>query len=386
VKTLLIHIGDPKTGTSSIQQVLMDQAYDSPNRSIDYQPWLNAFQLANSLSDADKGEDTGKLFNSVAAWLATSHSDLSVMSAEQFFCVDPVILQQALETYLPEYASTARVVAYVRPHPGRFLSHFVQLSKTGVDWSDMDARFDRMTSKNGLRYTDRFLAWRRTFGDRFTLRPMVRDVLFNRDVVADFFQTALQGAPFTLHPAASSNESPSLQVLAGLREMYAVLALKGVPVYLRKTVGQYLVNKLSAASGRKGTKLCLSTALYERIRAHCQDDAMALDDAFFSAPVMTTALADAAKDTVATAMSLAADSHYTPQSLIKLRRVSQRLATLLAKDGDLWRSSFFLDIKQRSDSTKLRHRIMEHDDQLKAIEAALARATRILTEEFLLPT
>lgn len=381
-KTLVFHIGDPKTGTSSIQQVLMDGAFSSPDVSIDYQPYLNAFPLANSLADPDSAHNQAPLFGAISAWLAASDTEVSVISAEMFFRVDPVMMQQALEVFLPDHAASARFVAYVRPHAARFLSQFVQISKTGMYWGDMATLFDRMVKKETLLYHQRFSAWRRVFGDRFTLRPMVRGELHDRDVVADFLNVALQGAPFTLHPSGSFNESPSLEVLTGVREMHRVFNRNGVPLEVRQTVGQYMVNKLNAAVKGQGTKPRISKDILERIHAHCEADAVAMDAAFFGRPILQQALSDAMQDGVDTAMPLAANRYYAPESLAKLRRVSERLSKMFAEDGELWRAEFFRQIKQRPDSDALQLQVEHRAVQLHRIGDALERLTRILTTEF----
>jgi hypothetical protein len=381
-KTVVFHIGDPKTGTSSIQQVLMDQAYRSETLSVDYQPYLNAFPLANSLAEPEKAHNRAALFGVISAWLATSKTDVSIISAEMFFRVDPVVMQQALDEFLPEHAASARFVAYVRPHAARFLSQFVQISKTGMYWGDMNTLFDRMVKKETLLYHQRFLAWRRVFGDRFTLRPMVRSELHGQDVVADFFNVALQGAPFTLLNTGSFNESPSLEVLTGVREMQRVFNRNGVPLEVRQAVGQYMVNKLNAAANGQGTKLRVSKEILDRLQAHCQADAAAMDADFLGGSILQNALSGARKDSVDAALPLAVKRCYPPESLAKLRRVSERLAKLFNEDGALWRAEFFRQIKQRPDSDTLRQQVEHRAMPLKNINGALDRLTGILTTEF----
>lgn len=386
MKTLVFHIGDPKTGTSSIQQVLMDGAYTTPGISVDYQPYLNAFPLANALADPERTHNQAPLFAEIAGWLGRSEADISVISAEMFFRVDPVALQTSLEEFLPEHAASVRVVAYVRPHAARFLSQFVQVSKTGMYWGDMPTLFDRMAKKETLLYHRRFTAWRGVFGDRFTLRPMVRGELHQGDVVADFFNVILQGGPFTLGTSGASNESPPLEVLSGLREMHLVFNRNGVPLDMRQAVGQYMVNKLNLAAKGQGTKLRINSEILDRIQAHCQADAAAMDADFFGKPVLQKALADAMGDGISAALPLNPKRFFSPKSLTTLRKVAEDLSKLFQQDGELWRAEYFRQIKQRPDSEALRQRVVYGAARLQNISDALDQLTRILTTEFAVRT
>ena len=56
-----------------------------------------------------------------------------------------------------------------------FLSAYMQRTKAGMFQGDMETFFARTQGENLLHYAPRFDRWRDVFGDRFTLRPMIRE-------------------------------------------------------------------------------------------------------------------------------------------------------------------------------------------------------------------
>lgn len=381
-KTIVFHIGDPKTGTSSIQKALQERSFTSPLVTLDRPDQLNAYPLANALSDPGQAETRDKRFGDAAAWLAASPADIGVISAEMFYRVDPVVMQDAIAHYMPDHAKTARIVAYVRPHAQRFLSQFVQVSKTGQYWGDMQTLLDRVAKKDLLVYTPRFTAWRKVFGDRFTLRPMVRDALHNNDVVADFFKQVVGNLPFEVAPGTRVNESLPLEVLAGLRCAHATLNRLKVTNENRQSVGQYYVNRLNALSEGRGTKIRLSAAIYKQIADLYRADAEAMDKAFFGWPILQTALERDGQDTVPVMMSADAQSHFAPEAIFAIRHEAEHLAVLLDLQRSAWRKAFLRDIGQLPRNPAPGPRLPARTRHLNDIEALLGNIARIITQDF----
>lgn len=350
-KSLVLHIGDPKTGTSSIQHVLLNRLYDS-EITVDYPDQLNAFPLANALSDPKQAAFRTPRWGRLAAWLHASQADVAIVSAEQFFRVKPAVLQAALDEFLPDHARSIRIVAYVRPHTKRLLSAYMQRTKAGLYQGDLQGFFDRSKRENLLHYAPRFAQWRGTFGDRFTLRPMIRTQLKDGDVVADFIGLALQGAAFTLHGTVDANPSVPLEYLTGLREVQAVLKRNAVATGTRQSVGDRINHSLATLGPGTGTALRLPQALYAQVHAYCAEDAAALDAAFFDSPLMTDALNSAAADALAIGQPLLAQHHYSGQTLVQLRKQARQLATLFKKRPTAWTVAYEHEIGQRPANDK----------------------------------
>lgn len=347
-KSLVLHIGDPKTGTSSIQEVLRRGLWDCPTVPLAYPEQLNSFPLANALSDPKQADQRAARWGKIAEWLRASQADVAVVSAEQFFRVDPRALMDTLSEFLPEYIPNLRIIAYVRPHASRLVSAFMQRSKAGLFQGDMQTFFDRTKAENLLRFAPRFAHWRATFGADFTLRPMIRAQLRDGDVVADFMHFSLNGAPFTLRDHVEANSSLPLEHLVGLREVQAVLKRNKIAPGTRHSIGDHISRSLVRMHPGAGTKLQFSQSLYQDILAWAMDDAEALDRDFFGGqPLMALALKDAAEDAAPTPQNSAATTHYEDKVIQSLRQKGRQLVTMFNKHPSAWTIAFEREIGQR---------------------------------------
>ncbi len=336
---LILHIGDPKTGTSSIQEVLFKRAFECESMSLDYPELLSAVVLANSLKANKRAGLKEKQFAKYANWLSESRADVAVISAEQFAPVDPELVQQTFQSFMPDQAGDMQVVAYVRPHVSRFVSAYAQRTKDGALFTDIDSFFENQKTENVLNYHTRFMKWQAVFGDRFVLRPMVREALQDGDVVADFLGIALAGAPFRILGETQSNSSLSVEHLSGLRLVQKVLRKFEIANSTRQAVGSR-INTLISATGAKGTKLLPSKALYDRIAENCMADAENMDRDFFGKPIMVPALIAAGNDTVQDKMDHTVKAFHAPEAIVALRGHARRLAKMLLDQPGIWDAAF----------------------------------------------
>lgn len=375
-KSLVLHIGDPKTGSSSIQEVMRNRLWESPSVTVAYPDQLNSFPLANALSDPKQAEHRVARYAKLASWLAASDADVAVVSAEQFFRVDPETLLSTLTEFLPDYLPTLRIVAYVRPHASRLLSAFMQRGKAGLYQGDMETFFKRTKGENLLIYAPRFQSWRDTFGDRFVLRPMIRSQLRDGDVVSDFLDIVLGGAPFKLRGAVEANPSLPLEYLAGLRDVQAILKRNQIPNGTRHSVGDHVGMTLARMHPGAGTKLQVTQELYQDLKAQCLADAEALDAAFFGGqPLMAQALEEAGGDALAVKQVLAVKSHYSDETIQTLRQKSRNLVSLFKKRPSAWTIAFEREIGQRPaapEDKPLPPAVRTHIEKVNAILSDIA--------------
>ncbi|MEO8243064.1 MAG: hypothetical protein ABI832_12200, partial [bacterium] len=336
---LTLHIGDPKTGTSSIQGALFNRRFECDSKTLDYPATLSAFMLANTLKKRRRASQKDQRFADIAAWLAASKADVAVISAEQFSTVDPATVLQAFQEFIPDHAESMRVVAYARPHVSRFLSAYAQRTKVGTLFSDLDSFFSEEKNANLLNFHSRFLKWRDLVGDRFVLRPMVRPELLDGDVVADFLGIVLEGAPFRILGEAESNSSLPMEPLSGLRLVHQVLRKFEIGEGTRQAVGSKITTFVAAA-GNKGTKLQPSKALYAKLADYCMADAEKLDRDFFGKPIMVSALVAAEKEAVDGNYSGQAKDFYPAEVVKVLRGHGRKLAKLFQTQPGIWDAAF----------------------------------------------
>lgn len=338
--SLLFHIGDPKTGSTSIQRTLFDGTWDCPTRSLASPPSLSAYKLANAIRGDLDHEEIATQFTALARWARKSEADVLVVSAEQFSSVRPQVLLEAVETFLPNLAPEMRVVAYVRPHVGRFLSAYSQRTKVGTQFGDLLDFFKYLYRNGESNYHGRFTKWRKTFAERFTLRPMVRDKLVDGDVVTDFLTLALQDAPFTLTAKSLTNLSMAIEPLSGLRTVQKRLLESGIGQGTRHIVGSTLNSLVQAQGSAKGTRLRINKRLLNRVRRYEVADAKRLDLDFFGGPVMVPALDLDESDLAEEVMDADASRYFFPERIAAMEQHGDALARLLGDRPYVWEQAY----------------------------------------------
>lgn len=347
INGLVIHIGDPKTGTTSIQKALQARACTCDSITIEPQEELNASALANCLIPNKSPQKYEKEFQKKRRWAAKADADLGIISAEFFSGVDPQVLMKALHEFLPDYADSTRIISYVRPHSARALSGYAQRVKTGT-YNDTLKKFVKFLMKRPLlNYHPRFQRWQDTFDDRFTLRPFVRDEMQAQDVTKDFFHHALGGAKFTLREQEKANESLSVEEISAMRMIQHVLIDRKVPKFLCLSLGAAIARDLAKIPERPQTKLRLDRVSAARLRSRFRDDARKLDDQYFGKPLMETELHRALESSVPEVQSLQAEDYFCTASIDEMGRIAGEIADLVLDKPHAWRQDYQLKKGQR---------------------------------------
>lgn len=355
IRSLVFHIGDPKNGSTSIQQALQARAWHCAQTTIIPQEELNASALARALDpEFTTPEKYQRQIGAKKKWVAENTGDLGVISAEFFFSVPPETLMAMLRKEFPEQAATARVIAYVRPHAPYAVSSFAQGLKTGMFTTGtrhgLAGFIEHRTQRDRLTYLDRFSQWRKVFEERFTLRPFIREDMAGGDVVQDFFTTLLREEPFTLSPIPASNQSLTLEELAGIRVLQSALIARKVPVFLRLSLGGAIGQGLARQTERTKNRLSLHRAGAEMLAETCRTDATALDAAFFEGAPMTRALEQAVSTARPDPQSLEPEDYFSPAAMKDLRRLAAQIAKRLAKRPHAWRQQYQARIGQRPET------------------------------------
>lgn len=350
---LVFHLGDMKTGSTAIQTALSSKGWKCDSVKLLYPAGsrVSHITFAQSLSGRVDASRTAKLANAIADEIAAHpEADVAVISAEHFENVDPKALKSAIEAHFPGKLETARFIAYVRPHADRFPSTYAERVKTGMFVGTLEELYAVLHARENFVYTPRFTAWRETFGSAFELRPMIRDLLYRKDVVADFMSFALQSEDFTLSEAPDANESLSLENLSIVREFHVKLndgKNKGLPY--QSTVGRALARRMNESAFREGTKVRIHRSLAEKVREQYAADAAALDAAFFTGTPMSDALKAAPGKAVAEAQSVRIEDHFTAREQYLINTFLGQTAVLLKADPEFLADS--LRVEHRSKVT-----------------------------------
>ena len=338
VRRLAVHIGDHKTGSTSIQYAFAAGQVGLGGAAIAYPTDLNHSYLRKHLAAWGTGptEEAERVFRRLARRIRQSGAPGALISAEALEGTDPGVLKAVLERFFTRAARETRVIAYVRPHGPRFLSNFAEQVKIGFFSGDLEAYLTHIRARERLDYAPRFAALRAAFGADFILRPMLREALKSGSVLEDFVHHAFGPEAAITPGAGAANESLSLEDLMRLKVLQSRLSAQ--PQKLRHAVGwevARLAGALPAPATR--TKLHLHRSLAEQIRAAYLEDARALDADFFDGkPLMEDALTEAVDSAPAEAQPLEPEAWFSAGEMRSLALYADFAASLLTEKGTNW--------------------------------------------------
>jgi hypothetical protein len=338
VTKLVFHLGDLKTGSTSIQTILASKGWTCESVKLFYPlaAQVSHIDLALSMTGPEPTLQAALLFAGILEAINQNPCDVAVISAEHFENVDPVCLQQLLNEGAPHLAADARFIAYVRPHADRIRSTYAERMKLGSFSGTMAEMMERMGEAHKFTYAPRFLAWRRTFGSAFELRPMVRELLFKQDVVADFMRLALGTEDFTVAEIPDPNESLSVENLSILVHLHKAMPGPGKIGTARATLSRSLSRRMNAGKFRSGTKLQMHRALAEKVLQTYAKDAARLDAAFFTGTPISDSLKDAPAKAVEKEQSLRIEDHFSEREQFLIDMWSSQLATVAKAAPEIW--------------------------------------------------
>ena len=344
-KTLVFHIGDHKTGSTSIQQAFALNKVTLTGRTLFYP----GRQAHNHLGAAFRAqakpkpkaahEKALKSITNIANRLRKSDADVCLISAESFEQVKPQAFHDILTRHFADICDDIRVVAYVRPHSARILSSFAERIKIGSSQAlngTPETFFTESQKAERFHYGPRFSAWRDLFGESFILRPMIGDQLHQGSVVSDFVRYGLGQEDFQLAPLERSNQSLCLEDLMRLKLLHSCFT--DHPHKLTHSLGwemSRLLDSLPPLQVR--TKLRLDKGLARDVHAAYLADARAMDREFFGqTPLLETELTKAIDTAGETAQSLDPSDWLDPGEVRSLSLMAQLVAGMTEKNPGKW--------------------------------------------------
>jgi len=341
-KTLVIHIGDHKTGSTSIQTAFAQGNVTLKGRSVFYSAKIAHNMLKTQCQAyARLNKPAGRkraiaVFEKLARKIRKSDADFCLISAEALEGVEPTLFHDVVTSYFAGVVDEVRVVAYVRPHAARLLSNFSEQTKIGGFSGGLEPYVQLAQEKGRFYYQPRFAAWRAAFGDAFMLRPMIRDQLVDGSVVHDFIRHGFGETGFQVTGNAPANESLSLQDLMRLKVLQSCCTR--YPQKLRHALGwefSRVVATLPPCETR--TKLTLHKALAEDIHDFYLNDARALDAEFFDGvSLMETELDKAVTTAPEAAQPVEPEAHFSASELRALHLLSEMVAGMLENGSANW--------------------------------------------------
>ncbi|TDE34248.1 hypothetical protein [Antarcticimicrobium sediminis] len=359
-KTLVFHIGDRKTGSTSIQLAFAQGQVSLKGHSLFYPSKLAANALGTQCTtygDANTPQmrrQAAKPLQKLADQVRRSEADFIVISAEAIEGVKVELFHDVVQTFFADTADDIRVIGYVRPHAARLLSTFAERTKVGLPRALENSLDEFCTLKKDegeFIYLPRFSAWRQMFGENFLLRPMIRNALYRKSVVDDFVHHAFGGIEFEISGTEAANESLCLEDLMRLKVLQKKIRRARD---LRLKLGWEFARQLGTLPpSPTRTKLQLHRSLAEDLRATYQEDARAMDRAFFDGkPLMETELQRAVETAVDQPQSTEPEDYFTASELRSLEVMSKIISGLLENKEVNWPA--FLHQKRIRDAAPIR--------------------------------
>lgn len=345
---LVLHLGDHKTGSTSIQAALASGRVQAEGLRLCYPrgPARRAHhnQLVRAMRRSGRDAESAAEVARYAAEIRAAGADVTILSGESFEAIRPGIVRRCLARHLPEFTGRTSLVVYLRPHAERLVSSFAEQVKQGFFHGDLEDFLAAARAEGWLCYAPRLRRWREVFGDALTVRPMIRSHLKDGDVVADFLACALPGVAVTRPPMTPQNAKPGLAHLAVLRALQAAVAPlrgRGPGSFEPMKVLGWRAAQMLADDPAPGPAPALHRALAETVVAAYAEDAAAVDAEFLGgAPVMSAALAEAPARAVPEPQSLRLEDHFSPQTVAAIRAWIGLVADLYAHRPADWPAHF----------------------------------------------
>lgn len=319
VKNLVIHLGDVKAGSTSIQNTLYEKTWVSNSTTLICPGGPNHYKLANAVKNSIGAENITDRAAPLVQAFADSNADVGVLTAELFQSCDPVEFKEMIANNFPEHLESVRLICYLRPHIDRTLSMYAQNVKRGKFSGTLNGYHNRQMKRGAFMYSDGYNKWKEVFGDQFTLRPMVRETLFENCVVRDFLNFALNGQPFKLTKEPNHNPSMSVKELSVIRELHFIFESPKKISKIQQRLGGHFSRLLVEGRPEDQEKVALHEGLVEKIIEDYTEDAKLIDDAFFTDAPMTKSLISYRSKAIAKQQSIKLDKNFGPVQAHSIR-------------------------------------------------------------------
>ncbi|MDP5307689.1 hypothetical protein [Paracoccus spongiarum] len=279
---LVLHIGDTKAGSTTLQHVLTRGRDGAMGFDIAF-PGRDANH--NAVADALRAVDGGPGPAECRRRLARFRADLRaapsaaccVISAENLSFLAPARLREFIEAELRPHAGRIEIVHYLRPHVARMRSGYAESVKIGLEFRPFPDFVQQTTRQGRFCRSGVVQACRETFGDAYIPRPLIRAHLVGGDIVTDFLALAT-GAAQRPPQAPSLNQSLDCVALGEIQRLQSGIRTRSRG--LRHAVGYEFARRYARQPSPVPTpRLGILPRAAGRLDGRYRRDAIALDRA-----------------------------------------------------------------------------------------------------------
>ncbi len=208
-KQLIIHIGSPKTGSTSIQGFLKTNPDTLKSLGINYVKAGRTNIAHNSMRSSFRRGKGPKVCAQIKQEIESSDKPVQILSSELFFTP---VMAEPLANGLPEHMrKSVKILCYIRRQDKYLEALYKQFVKNGRIAPDpLEFYENRLES---LAYSQTLDAFADQFGtENIIVRPYERHHFTNGDVVEDFMGHTGAPLPDGVDRAADSNRTLSIEV------------------------------------------------------------------------------------------------------------------------------------------------------------------------------
>jgi hypothetical protein len=345
VTTVYIHIGAPKTATSTLQAILARKAGKLAKAGVLY-PALPRHGDAHHVLVCDLIEKfqgsrmpdfwygqfpRGQAWASLREEIAGQGDDLQsvVISSELFFGQSRKLRPMLAEIKEHLAGHTVKIVCYLRRQDQLYSSFFNQDVKGARQWADGPYQFYETHQIFQHTYFELLNIWGETFGpDNIVVRPYEPVQWLDGDIVADFCDAT--GIPALKSGSLESNES------LGPNQLYAKQCLNKVGY--DKAINDDVLRLLTRLLPENPVKdtMYVHAGLYRRYKKAWEETNSKLSQAYLQGETLFQQAMPAAQDLVAFRVDDAVLTDYLHQTVRQLpREKSPALQQLFARAGML---------------------------------------------------
>ncbi|RDW13956.1 hypothetical protein [Paracoccus thiocyanatus] len=274
-KSIYVHIGDMKAGSTSLQRFLRSDGVSAMDLDMVYPGWA---ENHNRLAKALRARAGGGLMAQIcrAQLTLAPRASVCVLSDEHFSVLAPDVLKAFVSNVLQPFAERVHLVHYVRPHLSRMRSVYAEVVKIGADLRHFQAFVQQSTGRGRFLQSETIDAWRQQFGDAYILRPLLRQHLSGGDIVTDFLSICTGNAVAT-PDIPVENKSLDPTGLGGVQRIHRLIQHRSPA--LRHAVG-YEFDRLyrkHTAGATDGLRLALSPHNAASFESRYRMDATGID-------------------------------------------------------------------------------------------------------------
>lgn len=214
IKDLVIHIGNHKTASTSIQKFLYNfkgDFYYPPSGAAD--TYYNHNWYVRSLGKPGSTEKWDKLRD-----LIKNHEQVVISSAAYSY-MDPVSLKDHFQKVYGDIAENVRLIWYIRPHLDFLVSMYLEQLRIGIFAGTIGEFIELCLRKNRVYYYQKAMGYKRHFRDSITIRPLVKEALVNGDPNEDILSFIYNGNNYNMTEPLWDNTMIPVQHLAIIKHL-----------------------------------------------------------------------------------------------------------------------------------------------------------------------